>query len=155
MIVSFTGTRDAASSRQLDQLALVLTAFYVPQKYVYGIGSPIGPVAANEFHFGGAVGADRQARRIAKDLGFAIHWHPCPGVARTEIFGDDPSVEDEIWHEVFPPLVRNKHLVAVGGVLIAAPFTDNEELRSGTWATIRYARAALKPVVMLSRGVAS
>lgn len=49
------------------------------------------------------------------------------------------------------PLARNRRIVAAVDVLIAAPETDREELRSGTWATIRYARAAGKPVVMLSR----
>ena len=52
-----------------------------------------------------------------------------------------------------PPLVRNRNIVRAVDIMIAAPATDKEELRSGTWATVRYCRQARKPVIMLSRGV--
>jgi hypothetical protein len=41
----------------------------------------------------------------------------------------------------YPPLERNKHIViaAIDG-LIATPKTIAEEVRSGTWTTVRYAR---------------
>ena len=39
-----------------------------------------------------------------------------------------------------PPLVRNHKIVGAVHLLIATPKTDKEELRSGTWATIRYAK---------------
>jgi hypothetical protein len=38
-----------------------------------------------------------------------------------------------------PYLVRNRHIVDASSVLIATPKGD-EELRSGTWSTVRYAR---------------
>ena len=85
----------------------------------------------NTFHHGAAVGADTQAAAfVRKNPGIEIVAHPA---------SDDP-------------LKRNREIVAACDVLIAAPLTDKEELRSGTWATVRYARAAGKPVVMLSRG---
>lgn len=49
------------------------------------------------------------------------------------------------------PLARNRDIVAAVDILIAAPAENEEQLRSGTWATVRYARAAGKPVIMLSR----
>lgn len=82
-----------------------------------------------EFHHGGAVGSDRQAAQLAATLGFVTE-HPAKG----------------------DPLGRNRAIVASVDLLIAAPESDTEVLRSGTWATVRYARQAGKPVVMLSRG---
>ncbi len=49
-------------------------------------------------------------------------------------------------------LDRNLRLVAECDVLVAAPLTDAEVRRSGTWATVRYARRRGVPVVMLARG---
>lgn len=88
-------------------------------------------VAFTELHHGMAVGADMEAETIAKANGwYVVKRHPASG----------------------KPLARNRQIVAACDVLIAAPRTDQEELRSGTWATVRYARQAGKPVVMLSRG---
>lgn len=84
----------------------------------------------SEFHHGAAEGADTEAAHYAREQGYCEVPHPA---------GSDP-------------LQRNREIVAAVDVLIAAPLTDKEERRSGTWATVRYARAAQKPVVMLSRG---
>lgn len=135
MVVGFTGTREGMSARQMDQLRFILSALFSRQ---------------NVFHFGGAVGADTQAYSIARSYNYDIHWHPCPGVTRDP--NEPEEFRDEVWNEVFPPLVRNKHIVQEGNLLIAAPETDREVLRSGTWATVRYARQIFKPVIMLSRG---
>lgn len=130
MILGFTGTRKGLSNKQKDQLLVILSAL---------------KDRVNELHHGGAHGADRQAMRLARQLRYDIHWHPCADIA-TDLYADD------VWHDTFPPLVRNRHIAELCEVLIAGPFTDQEELRSGTWATVRYARQAGKPVVMLSRG---
>jgi hypothetical protein len=45
-----------------------------------------------------------------------------------------------------PPLDRNKMMVDDCEALIATPRLMVEELRSGTWSTIRYARKCRKPV---------
>lgn len=45
-----------------------------------------------------------------------------------------------------PPLVRNRKIVDEVDALIAAPKTMEEELRSGTWATFRYALKKKKPI---------
>ena len=143
-IVSFTGTRKGLSPVQRDQFRLL----------VAGIGLNL---RACEWHVGGADGADVQATDIMLQAGATperMHIHPCPGVTLDKlaaVFGRDVA-ERFHWHEVFPPLVRNRHMAEVCWLLVAAPETDVEQLRSGTWATVRYARKASKPVVMLSRG---
>ena len=44
-----------------------------------------------------------------------------------------------------PPLDRNHDIVERCDLLIATPHTVEEQLRSGTWATIRYARKVHRP----------
>lgn len=88
-----------------------------------------------EFHYGthkhAQLKSDKLAARLAADYGFV----PVP-------HGADAGEE----------LTRDAALVAAIDILIAAPIRDKEELRSGTWATVRYARMRRIPVVMLSRG---
>lgn len=139
MIVGFTGTRKGMSESQLQQFRYVIALFKHADQLIDR--SP-------EFHHGGADGADAQAVRLARSAGFLVYVHPCVGVVRNP---QDPYLND-CWLEVFAPLVRNRHIVEESHVLIAAPETDVEKVRSGTWATIRYARQKGIPVVMLSRG---
>lgn len=55
----------------------------------------------------------------------------------------------DVVHEPRPPLERNRDVVDASDVLLACPGGMAEEQRSGTWATIRYARKAGKPVVIV------
>jgi predicted Rossmann fold nucleotide-binding protein DprA/Smf involved in DNA uptake len=49
-------------------------------------------------------------------------------------------------HTPKAPLDRNRDIVDAAAVLIAAPKEMTETLRSGTWATVRYARKQGKQV---------
>jgi hypothetical protein len=49
-------------------------------------------------------------------------------------------------------LKRDREQVAATDFTIAAPLTDKEQPRSGTWTTVRYTREAMKPVILLARG---
>lgn len=139
MVVGFTGTRKSMNTAQVAQLSMMLAILKRDTN--------------NEFHQGGAIGGDKQARILAREWGYQVHWHPCPGVSLADVLEDEPLARHEIWHEVFPPLTRNRNIVEIALVLLAGPLTDREEQRSGTWATVRYARAAAIPVVHLTRGV--
>ena len=126
MIVGFTGTLAGMSASQLAQLRVVLT--WLRAALTRNGNGP-------ELHHGDARGADRQCAHVAKQLGgfYVTAWPPQSG---------DTS-----------PLVRNRRdIVAPADVLIAAPKTDIEILRSGTWATVRAARRKGIPVIVLSRG---
>lgn len=82
------------------------------------------------FHHGDCEGADKEAHRILKPMTWvSIRKHPA---------GSNP-------------LQRDREIVAAVSLLIAAPSGDLERLRSGTWATVRYARAKGIPIVMLPR----
>lgn len=120
MKIGFTGTRKGMSRSQVEQLQNVLDWFGI----TYGLG--------HEFHHGDAIGADSEAKAVARDR------------FDTDLVIPHPAGND--------PLARNREIVALCDVLVAAPYTDVEERRGGTWHTVRRARDAGKPVVMLSRG---
>lgn len=126
MRAGFTGTRRGMSPAQLRQL----------RKFLSWVG-----VMMDEFHHGAAEGADTEADILLKHLKLAS-----PNLFAGVTIVPHPAGKD--------PLKRDREIVALVDLLIAAPAGDKEELRSGTWATVRYARAAGLPVVMLSRGSA-
>jgi hypothetical protein len=123
MNIGFTGTRKGMSLRQKEQLRDI---FYIITARAEAFDY------RHSFHHGGAEGADTEAAAAARRHYCNVIEHPIT---------DTKGLLD-----------RNHDIVAACDILIAAPETDTEQLRSGTWATIRYCRAAGKPVIMLSRG---
>ena len=99
---------------------------------------------AESFHHGDCVGADSEAHDIAIALGYRIVLHP-PLDIKARAFRSASAVQAAL-----PYLLRNRQIVYVSDVLVAAPATSAETLRSGTWATVRYARRAGKPIYVLS-----
>lgn len=92
-------------------------------------------------HNGLAGGVDAQSARLAQELGIKVHGYPSthgPDLAAQRISDalDDPA----------EPLVRDRTIVAHSECLVACPRGHTEELRSGTWATVRYARKAGLPI---------
>jgi len=128
--VGFTGTRKGMTDKQKQQLKALVQSFH-----------------SGEFHYGDCVGADAEAATIFHELNWELCCHP----------PDNPSLRANLpgkfYHKsVAPPrpyLERNKDIVRLSEVLIAAPETSREELRSGTWATVRYARKKGIPVFIL------
>jgi hypothetical protein len=111
-----------------------------------------------EFHHGGCMGADSQAHNAvcvySHNRQTVVHVHPS-NLAKTQARDDWGSITDGLRIVVaqrYAPLLRNRHIVdaaASTGMLIAAPRTLDEELRSGTWSAIRYARKEGVPVCLL------
>lgn len=85
-------------------------------------------------HHGDCVGADAQAHVIARQHGLWIVGHP-PNRDVKRAF----STFDEV-REPRAYIERNHVIVDECELLIATPDGYVEQLRSGTWATIRYAR---------------
>lgn len=85
-------------------------------------------------HQGDCVGADKEAADIARKLGIRIVSHP-PVDQSKRAFAE----ADEIL-EPLPYIKRNHAIVDACKVFVACPKMFEEELRSGTWSTIRYAR---------------
>jgi hypothetical protein len=115
--VGFTGTQRGMTELQMAALRAVLRQF-----------------EPGEFHHGDCIGADDEAAQVAALLEYTVHRHP----------PTDPSKRAYAPYDVEwpakPYLVRNQEIVDASEVLIAAPKSKTEEVRSGTWATIRYAR---------------
>jgi len=131
MIVGFTGTRNGMSAAQLQVVGKLLLEF-----------SP------EEFHHGNCIGADVQAetmvgRQLTQCL---IHRHPCTLGGQQSII---PAPPGTIVHKEKPPLDRNWDIVDASTVIVATPKEKMEIRRSGTWATIRYARKAGRPLYIV------
>lgn len=88
-----------------------------------------------EFHHGDCIGADEEAVKIARELDIFIIGHPPIDKSHRAYAGSD-IVEDPKQY-----LARNRDIVDQTDLLFVAPKTKDEELRSGTWATWRYAHS--------------
>lgn len=108
------------------------------------VNNLLGMWVPGEFHHGGCVGSDVQAAELARVWGYKTVRHP----------GDTPSKQDAKFLDddsrmVLPNLARNHVIVDEVELMIAAPRQDQEVQRSGTWATIRYARKAARPLYIV------
>lgn len=125
MRIGFTGTQRGMTRAQMSEVHTSMASL------AYGHFH-------KEFHHGDCIGADAEAAAIAKELGFWIVSHPPVDQKKQAFFPSDC---------VLPPaeyLVRNHHIVDAVEFLIATPGEYLEQLRSGTWTTIRYARKKKK-----------
>jgi hypothetical protein len=86
------------------------------------------------FLHGDCIGADEEAHAIAAAIGYEIHIHPC------DIAVMRARCDAMVIHPPKPPLDRNRDIVRGSLIMTAAPGEAKEVLRSGTWATIRFAR---------------
>lgn len=119
MRIGFTGTSLGITPSQRSALVVLL--------------ADLQPV---EVHFGDCVGADAEAFALVKCRRIG---HP-PTDPRARAFC---NYDEEL--TPLPYLKRNRAIVDATDCLVATPRTFKEELRSGTWATIRYARKAQRP----------
>jgi len=126
-VLGFTGSREGLSAEQTSRVRAWV------EKLVPG-----------QVHHGDCVGADDAFHRLVHswNLECAVHVHP-------------PSDEKLRAHNagdvVNPPrpfLERDRNIVNQSSFLIACPRT-RETPRSGTWATIRYARKKGVPGVII------
>lgn len=124
--IGFTGTQKGMTYEQGETLLALLSRG-----------------ETKEFHHGDCIGADAEAHEIAKACRIPIYIHPplCPGKRAFK-------------HSRFtyPPrlyLERNHDIVDESNILIACPSSRSEETRSGTWATVRYARKKNKEIKII------
>ena len=122
-IIGFTGTQHGMTFLQKQKVAALLVG--------------------ETFHHGDCIGSDAQAHRIARSKGFYIIKHP-PLSTRKQAFC---AADEE--REPKPYLERNHDIVDEVDCMLAAPREYEEQLRSGTWATIRYTRKVGKPLAVI------
>jgi len=117
--LGFTGTRRGMTKAQLGTIEQWVKIIR-PNSVVHGC----------------CWGADMQFHDLCSTLMVKIALRPSN---RQDLI---PGLGGCVW-SIAPaeePLVRNRKIVADAQWLLAAPAEEQEILRSGTWATIRYAR---------------
>ena len=136
MEIGFTGTRNGMTGAQSQRFYVWLNN--VKWKEVI-------------LHHGCCIGADEDAHNLfqqllehRKDRSGYTSQHP--PLNRIAISLNLPFRNGDTTFPSKPYLQRNHDIVDACGILIATPGQVNEVLRSGTWATIRYAKKQGKPV---------
>lgn len=126
MRVGFTGTQEGMTAWQ--------------KQFVYDEVMMLNP---DEAHHGCCIGADYEFHTLL-DQSYVptVHGHPPINTSKMA------ECDCDVMHDPKEYLARNKDIVEAGDWLIAAP-KGPEELRSGTWSTVRYARKLGKPVTIV------
>jgi hypothetical protein len=126
-IIGFTGTRDGMTPAQV-RIFVELLIQRCPA----------------ELHAGDCTGADEQAAHIAVALRIPVICHPPTDQKQRAHFKYYASHEPAA-----PYLERNHRIVDRTTFLIACPKEEHQILRSGTWATVRYALGFHRRVVLI------
>jgi hypothetical protein len=126
--IGFTGTQQGMTPEQKEAVSFLIEHF---------------TFVISEVHHGDCVGSDAQFHDIAKAHHYYVVLHPPVKEDKRAFCNAD---------EYFPKkdyLVRNRDIVDNSDVLIATPKSKDEEVRSGTWSTVRYARKMKKKVIIV------
>jgi hypothetical protein len=130
--IGFTGTRYGMTDEQRKAVDSVLAD-------IIGGDLKLGVIA----HHGDCVGADAHFHDIAVQYGAYVVGHiPIDGSHRAFCHFNQ-------WLPALPHMKRNREIVAAADVMIATPAEAVEQPRGGTWATIRMARKAKKPLAIV------
>lgn len=127
MHVGFTGSRVGMSEIQKSILSKLLDELK-PEK----------------IHLGDCIGSDTEAYHIAKDRGMYTIGH----VPENTRFASNLTYDER--RQPSDYLTRNRQIVDQSTILIATPDRD-EEIRSGTWYTIRYAEKMRKKIYIIKK----
>lgn len=131
MQIGFTGSRSGMSSHQKKGVKSFLRA---KLKHITGV------------RHGDCVWADEQFHKICLKLKIPITIHPpdddslrafCRGYSRIL--------------KVKPYLERDRDIVDRCDIFLATPREDTNQIRSGTWYTVRYAKKQKKQVFIIFR----
>ncbi len=130
MEAGFTGTQNGMTLKQKLMLVDVLDGLRV-----------------TKLHHGDCIGADEEAHILARYIfKMDVVVHPPDNDSKRAFCKGAVEVRD-----AKPYLERNDDIAEEGEVLIAAPKEYVEIQRSGTWATIRYARKKGKQLLLFIR----
>lgn len=117
--LGFTGTRKGMTQPQIEALRNTVKAFDI-----------------KEWHHGDCLGADAQShleiQKLFTDARIIIH-PPDKNGMRAFCLGAHQILD------AMPYIARNREIVENTDVMVAAPGEMEEQQRSGTWSTVRYA----------------
>ncbi len=125
-ILGITGTRFGCTKEQLISVKTMLL-----------------DLTPTTIHHGDCVGVDAEIDKLARtfDITRVIH-PPADPYLRAWCFGAETR-------EAEPYLIRNQNIVSETELLLCVPSTVTEEVRSGTWFTVRYARTLNRPIIFV------
>lgn len=126
MILGFTGSSRVITREQIGTLRKILQ-----------MGS--------EVHHGDCVVADQVCHNIAVSLGISTYIHPPDNDYKRAFCSPYTGISEPKSY-----LRRNKDIIDSCEYLIAVPNTFEEQLRSGTWSTVRYAAKKNKPIMIIN-----
>lgn len=132
MRFAFTGTRTGMTTEQYKAVVAYLRGFTTPFYALHG----------------DCQGADAEFDHIARCLPTLLGVEMYPSSQGLRAFCA-PNYAKDVVHTPAAPLVRDRTMVSGCDVLIATPKTPTPVMRSGTWATVRYAQEAKKPVFLI------
>lgn len=131
--IGFTGTSSGMANMQLMKVHQLLGEF-----------KEKGAAVA---HHGCCEGADDQFNFMADAMSYHVIGHP--GVTKTGNVWKRGGGQCDEYRDPKFFLDRNKDIVVESDIMIATPKEVDEQMRSGTWATIRYARKDEKPLFIV------
>lgn len=128
MKIGFTGTRKGMTTAQMDTIRRLIIKSN-----------------AIEAHMGDCIGADADFHYLVKTyLPNCIKIGYIPDKDKTRaMLKYDKEMSPK------PYIARDKDIVDESDILIANPKGYEEELRSGTWTTVRYAKKKGKKVILV------
>lgn len=130
--IGFTGTQRGMTGYQRAQVINIFSS-YDPE--------------STAVHLGDCIGADKEAHGIADKLHMWLFGHPPINNSKRAFCKYHFIAEAKEYIE------RNHDIVDASDLLVATPGESVEQLRSGTWATIRYGRKmSLEGIVVLPDG---
>lgn len=132
MDIGITGTEYGCNPHQLDELSRILAKYSLVPHII--------------LHHGDCIGVDAEADNIAYNLAIFRIIHPPTDPKKRAYCGCNQG------YQLLTPkpyLIRNHAIVSCSSLIIAVPHEDTEIVRSGTWATVRYARATKKDIIII------
>jgi len=131
--IGFTGTRQGMTIPQHAALVKIMLSYRKMTE------------ASFMWHHGLCIGSDEQCHNLATIFDFYIFGHPP--------INEDLVAELTGFRGLAPAkgyIARNHTIVDSTEILIATPHELKEQVRSGTWATIRYAKKRGKRVTIIN-----
>jgi predicted Rossmann fold nucleotide-binding protein DprA/Smf involved in DNA uptake len=131
--IGFSGTQHGMSPDQRETVRNLLSTYYL--------------MGGTKFVHGNCIGADEEAAEMAMEMGYYVFAH----IAATGNKQSERNTFHDCSEVPLPPLTRNRLIVNESTRMIIAPYRDTEHIRSGTWATYRYAHKQNRPIAIVRR----
>lgn len=130
--IGFTGTQPGMTG---DQIRVVMQ-FLIS-------------LAPTDVHHGDCIGSDDDFHLITSLWDTPVRRHIHPPTNPTKRAWCPIRQETDTVYLPKPYLIRNHDIVDATTTLIATPAEYTEQLRSGTWSTIRYARKHRRHIIVV------